>query len=195
MVETEYNFKLQTKLRSHQILVSLLIQVLEMQDKNSKLAKENTSLKMIISQKMQAQEEILKKSIKAEYNQILSYKQMILVIEESIKALEGALEQCKNVQKTLIGNRRMLSDSTNITKNIEPELKEMLDNAKEMLYREGCMKSKENNPKEAEKKEGKRKEAGVEDIGIKVKDKMHKKSRIDRKNVENDLFSTWGNRK
>ncbi|KAM0679818.1 hypothetical protein GINT2_001990 [Glugoides intestinalis] len=167
-----------------------------MQDKNSKLAKENSSLKMIISQKMQAQEEILKKSIKAEYNQILSYKQMILVIEESIKALEGALEQCKNVQKTLVGNRRMLSDSTNITKNIEPELKDLVDKAKLMLYKEGCQESKENNPEEAgEKKEEKRKETGLESIGISIKNKAHKKSRIDRKGVENDLFSSWGNRK
>lgn len=39
-----------------------------MDSKNNKLAKENSTLKGIIAQKSQLQEEILKKTIKSEYN-------------------------------------------------------------------------------------------------------------------------------
>jgi hypothetical protein len=86
-------------------------------NKNEKLAKENNELKSIISQKMQIQEEIMKKSIKAEYNRILSYKEMIRTLDGSIEALEGSLEQCKKIRQSVLNNRSFLSDTTNIMKN------------------------------------------------------------------------------
>lgn len=84
-----------------------------MHDKNDRLAKENTNLKSIISQRMKTQEELLKRSIKAEYNQILTYRQMLEVLEKSIESLEEALEQCKRIQQTVVKNRKFLVDKTN----------------------------------------------------------------------------------
>lgn len=87
-----------------------------MQDKNRKLAKENNQLKSLISQKTQLQEEILKKSIKSEYSQILTYKQMMESIECGIVALEDALQRCKEVKDSILRNKRMLSDTTNVNR-------------------------------------------------------------------------------
>lgn len=87
-----------------------------MQDKNRKLAKENNQLKSLISQKTQLQEEILKKSIKSEYSQILTYKQMMESIECGIGALEDALQRCKEVKDSILRNKRMLSDTTNVNR-------------------------------------------------------------------------------
>lgn len=86
-----------------------------MQDKNNKLAKENTILKTLISQKDQIQEEILKKSIKSEYNTIITYKEMMSALEQSIGILEQSVVQCKNIKMNIEKNRKILSDKTNTT--------------------------------------------------------------------------------
>lgn len=69
------------------------------------LARENSSLKAVISQKTRAQEEVLKKSIKAEYCQALVYREMLEAIEGSIHALQQSIEECKKIQLTLTKNR------------------------------------------------------------------------------------------
>lgn len=88
-----------------------------MQDKNSRLARENNSLKAVISQKTQAQEEILRKSIKAEYCRALSYKEMLEAVERSIQALQQSIEECKRVQQSLAKNKRLLVDTTNLLRS------------------------------------------------------------------------------
>lgn len=88
-----------------------------MENKNNRLAKENNALKAMISQKDQAQEDILKRTVKAEYSQILSYKEMLKTIESSIQVLEQSVAECKKIQETMLKNRRILSDSTNLLKN------------------------------------------------------------------------------
>lgn len=89
-----------------------------MQDKNSKLAKENSALKAIISKKSLVQEEIMKKTIKAEYSQILSYKEMLKAIEQNIQNLEEALCSCKDIHKNILKNKRLLFDTTNLNREI-----------------------------------------------------------------------------
>jgi hypothetical protein len=88
-----------------------------MENKNNRLIKENNALKAMISQKDQAQEDILKRTVKAEYSQILSYKEMLKTIESSIQVLEQSVSECKKIQETMLKNRRKLSDSTNLLKN------------------------------------------------------------------------------
>lgn len=95
-----------------QIKVESLLVQYSMQDKNSRLAKENSSLKAIISQKTQAQEEILKRSTKAGYCLALSYKEMLEGVERSIQALQQSLEECKEVQRNLVKNRKLLDTTT-----------------------------------------------------------------------------------
>lgn len=94
-----------------------------MQDKNRRLAKENNQLKSLITQKTQLQEEILKKTIKSEYTQILTYKQMLESIECGIDALEDALERCKRIKDVIINNKKLLSDITNLNKGSKSDFR------------------------------------------------------------------------
>lgn len=83
-----------------------------MHDKNSMLARENSALKAMISQKAQAQEEILKKAVKSEYCQGRLYKEMLDAIEGSIQALQQSIEECKRIQQALIKSRGLLGAVT-----------------------------------------------------------------------------------
>lgn len=97
-----------------------------MDEKNRKLARENNDLKSLISKKIRLQEELMKKSIKEEYKQIVTYKQMLESMDNSIAALESAVAQCKSVREAVLKNRTLLSDTTNMTRASGAELKSRL---------------------------------------------------------------------
>lgn len=149
-----------------------------MQDKNDRLAKENNNLKSIITQRMKVQEEALKKSIKAEYNQILTYRQMLEVVEESILSLEGALEQCKAVQSTILKNRTLLGDKT----NFQSKSLNIKNRVEECKYQT-----------EAVVEDIKQKQSNITEKDIDVMNSVNKRKKIcKRKNsVKTDLFDSW----
>lgn len=163
-----------------------------MQEKNTKLAKENSNLKKTLSDKMRMQEEILKKSIKAEYNQIITYKKMLKAVDESIQALENALEGCRNVQKMVIGNRGFLIETTNLNRAEETEVQTVLDELKEKFKIEKESEDKENDPKMEEKKE---KIIQIDELLLCPKPYESKRNKKKAHNIKEDLFSKWGNNK
>lgn len=92
-----------------------------MDNKNDELARQNNKLKIKLSEKDQQHEEILKKTIKSEYNTILSYKEMLSIIENSILVLEKSIQQCKNIRDTVVEHKSKLCDRTNTFGNKESQ--------------------------------------------------------------------------
>ncbi|ELA42612.1 uncharacterized protein VICG_00364 [Vittaforma corneae ATCC 50505] len=164
---------------------------MNMQDKNSKLAKENNDLKMIISQKMQMQEEIMKKSIKAEYNQILSYKQMLKTLDESITSIENALNQCKTIRQTILNNKRLLSDSTNIIRQANGESKTDISGCT-VYHKENSMDG--NNVVENRKvlKRNKTRNDFISESDLKTMNETNAHNPTKSKDIEKELFNKWG---
>lgn len=164
---------------------------MSVQDKNNKLAKENNDLKMMITQKMQMQEEVMKKSIKAEYNQILSYKQMLKALDESISALEEALNQCKNIRQTILNNKRLLSDTTNIArKTTEGDKAEI--SSFSAYYKESA--ADENSVVENRKtsKKNKMKNDLISESDLNTMHEPNAQNSTKSKGIEKELFNKWG---
>ena len=181
-----------------------------MHDKNDKLAKENNNLKTILSQRMEAQEELLKRSIKAEYNQILTYRQMLEVLDKSIESLEKALKDCRTIQESVIKNRRFLADKTN-NQNLDSfkEIKDLIkENSKSSsVIKEFQIPKLDNNIKEkvsTDKDKTNFKEKIPDDFNTNKKKKLlltekdisifnTVNRRKDKKgsNVKEDLFDSW----
>lgn len=145
------------------------------QNKNERLAKENNELKSIISQKIQMQERIMESSIKAEYKSILSYKQMIKTVDDSIDIIETVLDQCKRIRESIIKNRGILSDSTNSNRAVEDK---EVDKFKENE------KVGKNNKKRS-------------NLFLELNNdilKEENKNNENRKILEEELFNSWGNK-
>ena len=155
---------------------------LYMQDKNDKLARENNSLKSVITQRMKTQEDLLKRSIKAEYNQILTYRQMLEVLEHSVTSLEGALEQCKRIQQSVLKNRKFLADKTN-SQTLDG-FKSIKDTIEECRIPELETENKINIKKHKQK-------PLVSEKDIDSLNLRNNKKRRRRTNVQEDLFESW----
>lgn len=151
-----------------------------MEEKNRKLAKENNDLKFQISQKTRLQEELMKKTIKEEYKQIVTYKDMVKSLDEGISALEDALFRCREVREAVVKNKSLLTDITNVPRVSGAEVKAYLGRgAREGVIREDVTNDTFTN------------DTFSNDT---FSNEISRKKHSTKNDIEGELFNKWGNR-
>ena len=79
-----------------------------MEDRNSRLARENNSLKAALSAKEQEMAAIVKRSVKAEYYVHVAYKDAVEMADAGITCISECLELCKKIRSRLEEHYRSL---------------------------------------------------------------------------------------
>ena len=89
-----------------------------MSDRNARLVKENTILKASLTDNLNEQEDMLKRSIKADYFSNIAYKEAVETVDESIRCMEECLSSCRKVRSLLEQNHGRIKNASKEENNV-----------------------------------------------------------------------------